>query len=180
MEWLTDLRRTIGKAGSASPMIVTLASIDPTGLPRARSVVCRRLDDDGRAWIVSDARSDKNRQLRHTPHAEAVYWSPTTRDQFRVYGDVELLADGEPRLRLWKDLTDAARAPFVWPEPGAPRVADSAAFRAAVLATEPPPDSFNVIVLTPQVVEHLDLNPHPHRRRRWRRDVGWRCDELNP
>ena len=71
------------------------------------------------------------------------------------------------------------------PPPEAPRPhpghsALPAAFPKAIPASDPPPASFEVIVLTPQVVEHLDLNPHPHRRRRWSREAGWAAEELNP
>ena len=161
-------------------MVVTLATVDGDGSPRARSVICRRLDDLGRFWIVSDARSDKNRQLRQTSSVELVYWSAATREQVRLRGEAEILSSGDANEEMWRQQSDATRALFLWPEPGAPRDPDPAAFPNAIPASEPPPASFEVIVVPPQVVEHLDLNPHPHRRRRWRREAAWAAEELNP
>ena len=184
IEWLDLFRRAAGDLRGPPPLIGTLATVDLWGSPRARSVVCREVGYDGSAWFTSDARSEKNDHLSRMPRAEFVCWLPVSREQFRLFGHVELISTGQgnpaERLRHWRQLTDASRAMFHWPAPGGPRVDDPAAFPAAIGAETDPPATFEVIVLRPTVVEHLRLSEHPHRRTRWRKEDGWRAAELNP
>ncbi len=183
MDWLVELNAALGAVQRAGPLIATLATVDEAGRPRARSVVCRRIDDDGSAWIASDARSDKNEQVREDRWAELVVWLPQPRQQFRLAGEVYVLGPDDPsgrRRALWDGLTDASRSLFVWPPPGAKREANPAAFPEGVAATVEPPESFEILILRPSLVEQLDLQPHPHRRRRWRATRAWEAEELNP
>jgi pyridoxamine 5'-phosphate oxidase len=115
MEWLDELRAAMEAEKLTGRLIGTLATVDAGGLPRARSVVCRRVDEKGAVWVASDARSGKNEQLRQNPHAELVVWLPTPRLQFRVQGEIRLLdakAGGDERAKLWRELSDTARALF--------------------------------------------------------------------
>ena len=182
MEWLDELRAAMEAEKLTGRLIGTLATVDAGGLPRARSVVCRRVDEKGAVWVASDARSGKNEQLRQNPHAELVVWLPTPRLQFRVQGEIRLLdakAGGDERAKLWRELSDTARALFFWPAPGAPR-AEGDAFPPTVPADRAAPDTFEVLVLSPDQVDRLDLKPQPHVRRRWRRRDDWRGVDVNP
>ncbi len=178
LPWLPELRAALDAEYASRPYVVALATVDENGRPRVRSVVCRRAQPDGTLWVCSDARSGKNTQLRRNPHTELVFWLPGRREQFRVAGWVEIVSaetDDPRRGELWGELSDAARALFAWPEPGAPRHPDPAAFPEAIDAGGPIPDTFDLLVIAPEEVEHLDLKVHPHRRRRWRRrTVGGR------
>ena len=183
MEWLRELRGAVAREKGEGPVIGTLATVDAAGCPRARSVVARRIDDAGRAWIASDGRSEKNGELRRNPAAELVLWLPENRLQYRLRGPVDILDAGarpDERLALWRELSDAARALFFWPPPGAPLDADIADVPSAAPSSLAPPASFDVVVLKPEEVERLDLRPHPHARRRWRQEDDWRGADLNP
>ena len=180
-DWVRLLRDALDdEYGRDRPRIATLATVDERGRPRARSVVCRKLTDDGATWYVSDGRSEKNAHVRANPSAEIVFWLSGRREQFRILGTMTIV-DGPDRAMLWRELSDAARALFAWPPPGRPRVLDPAAFPERVGADVPPPATFELIVLEPQEVERLVLTTHPHNRRRWwRTDQGWRDAALNP
>ncbi len=67
-----------------------LATIDRNGAPRVRSVICRKISADGSVWAISDGRSEKNEQLKASPHAEMCFWLPGRREQFRVGGSVKV------------------------------------------------------------------------------------------
>jgi hypothetical protein len=69
---------------------------------------------------------------------------------------------------------------FTWPPSGQPRTAPDGAFTPAVAATTPPPDTFELIRLTPTEVDRLELTNTPGRRTRWRRQNDWRPEDLNP
>jgi pyridoxamine 5'-phosphate oxidase len=184
-EWVGELTRALeGEYGGERPRVCTLATVDKAGLPRARSVVCRRVGPDGAIWLASDARSEKNEHVKASPHAEVVFWLPTRREQFRVQGSVKVLGEPAPdpaRAQLWRELSDEARALFFWPTPGAKKLETLEVFPKAVGAETPPPASFEVLVLRPRRVEHLQLKPHPHRRRRWMLAGKWNAaSEVNP
>jgi pyridoxamine 5'-phosphate oxidase len=42
------------------------------------------------------------------------------------------------------------------------------------------PDHFQLLRVALRQVELLELLDHPHRRRRWRAETGWREEALNP
>ena len=176
---LVDLAAALDDEHGPRPRVAALATVDAAGRPRVRSVVCRRVATGG-IWVASDARSAKNAEVGANPAVELAFWLPGRREQFRVAGTARIL-DGEPRIIAWEGLSDAARALFSWPAPGTPRVEAVDAFPAAVPAGGPIPGAFEVLVITPDAVEYLDLKPHPHHRRRFRRvGADWTAEELNP
>lgn len=163
------------------PRVAALATGDAEGFPHVRHVVVRRVDSRG-LWIAVDSRSEKVGHLRSRPRAEIAFWLSTRREQFRISGVAEQIDDrnsGDARS-LWSALTDASRALFVWPDPGAPRADDLSRFPATVALDSTIPGSFLPLRLVPDVVEQLELSPHPHRRRRWRAARSWQEEELNP
>jgi pyridoxamine 5'-phosphate oxidase len=64
-----------------------LATVSPDGVPEARTVILKDLDDA--VWFATPSTSAKGVALAHTPVAEAVfYWAKTGR-QVRMRGAVE-------------------------------------------------------------------------------------------
>lgn len=178
--WLELLRSAIAAEGER-PTVLSLASVDSNGDPQVRSVICREVGDDGSLWITSDSRSAKNGQLAAHPQSAAVFWAPMSRQQFRFAGmtrSVPPVPLDQHRLDLWRRLTPETRATFFWPAPGAPRQPE-APFVSNSHAIAPP-QNFSVLVFHPEVVEHLDVGSHPHRRRRWSHAESWAVQELNP
>ena len=83
-EWITRLRNAIEQENSDRPQVMTLATVSRKGSPRARSVICRKISDDGDIWITSDARSKKGEQIRKDQRVELVLWLPRVRRQYRL------------------------------------------------------------------------------------------------
>ena len=179
--WL-DMFRDALKSGNVRPIVLSLATVDSTGHPCVRSVICRRVDDDGSLWITTDSRSDKHAQLKVHPFAEALIWIERNREHFRFAGPVDVI-DGSSlsrdRLDLWREMTPQSRAMFFWPNPGTPRAADdgASASTSEVLA---PPETFLVLKLRPTRVDYLLLSTQPHTRLRWTFGEQWDREELNP
>ena len=177
------LRAALDDEFGQRPRVVTLATLLRRNHARARSVVCRRIDNEGRLYFASDARNGKNGQLRVNGSAEVVCWLPTRKEQYRVAGTVVVIDStntGTLRAELWRDLSDATRATFYWPEPGRPRASNPAAFPREVPASVAPPRCFEVLVLSPGQVELLDLKPHPHERIKWFATNDWVGYRVNP
>jgi pyridoxamine 5'-phosphate oxidase len=178
--WVAEMRAAIDAEYETRPRVAALATVDEDGRPRVRSVVCRRIEDDGALWIVSDSRSDKNEQARAHAFGEMAFWLPSRREQFRIAGALAVVSGPDPRLmQAWHDLSDAARALFFWEAPGSPFGEGQEPPRAVGVEITIP-STFELLVLHPDRAEHLDLNPHPHHRRRWRRVNGWSVDVINP
>ncbi|OIV38696.1 hypothetical protein BIV57_04405 [Mangrovactinospora gilvigrisea] len=77
-------------AGAADPQVMTLSTVDAEGLPDARVLVLRDVDEAGGGWMfAADAASPKGRQLAGVPAAAmTVYW-PAVGRQVRLRGPVE-------------------------------------------------------------------------------------------
>lgn len=180
--WLTELRTALSEEFGEKPRVMILATVDRSGAPHARSVVCRRIDDDGKIYAATDARSEKNSQLHGERRAEVVFWLPTIRMQFRITGDSKLITfpeDETLRKELWRSMSDQARSLFFWPTPGVAADTDDA-FAEAVSADVAPPRSFEILIIEPKQVDRLALDSHPHRRRLWRIDTNWSGVNVNP
>jgi pyridoxamine 5'-phosphate oxidase len=180
--WVDELR--LLSKSVRGPLIATLATVESTKggpTPDARSVVIRGIGDDGVLMFTSDSRSKKDQQLAANSVVAVVIWLPDSRTQFRIGGPARLAAADSPeRAGAWRNLSDSARATFFWPHAGLPRGADDA-FAKAVAADVAAPESFRVWRVTPEVVEDLDLRPHPHLRRQWTRaGTAWIPTVVNP
>jgi PPOX class probable FMN-dependent enzyme len=172
--WINLFRSAVE---NVSPIVLSLATADSYGDPSVRCVICRRITDSGGLWFVSDSRSQKNAELLARPSAAAACWLAESRQQFRFRGPTRFITDEAGRKQTWGELSPTTRAMFFWPQPGAERA--DATFISQ--SDEPiPPETFSLISLEPQTVEHLVLSVHPHRRRRWTLPTGWYCQELNP
>lgn len=182
MEWLGELQSALDKEFGASSRIMILATVDASGAPHARCVVCRRIDDEGRLYIATDARTEKNAQLRSDRRCELVFWLSRVRCQFRLCGDARVVAypeDEALRRKIWRGMSNEARSLSFWPTPGIAAASDDT-FPQAVSADVPPPQTFEVVVITPRQVDRLSLDSHPHRRRIWRSDTRWVGVDVNP
>lgn len=179
-DWIKELLLVTAAEFHGRPIVAALATVDPTGRPHNRTVILRHINaGDGTAVIATDARSHKMAELAHRAEGELVIWSPHEREQFRIFGRVEILRTGDARADQWVALSDVNRAMYFWPPPGETcRPGDL--FRSAAPSTEPPPECFVLLRLHPEEVECLELNEHPHRRRRWLRSRDWAEERLNP
>jgi pyridoxamine 5'-phosphate oxidase len=181
--WLPILRDALDLEWPHAPRVATLATVDRDNVPHARSVVVRAIEDAGVLHITSDARSGKNAHLRHAPSAELVFWLPARREQFRLAGRVTInshTTDAPLATRLWESLPDASRALFHWPAPGQPLKVTGIDFPPTIAATTPVPESFEILTLHPDRVDHLQLAPTPHRRARYRAQNAWGIEPINP
>jgi pyridoxamine 5'-phosphate oxidase len=88
--WLEDAK----KSEPADPTAMTLATVDETGLPNARMVLLKGVDDRGFVFYTN-LESRKGHELLGQPKAALVFhWKSLTR-QVRVRGSVERVTDAE-------------------------------------------------------------------------------------
>lgn len=92
VNWLAEA----GEAGVVEPNAMVLATVDASGGPSSRTVLCKGLDPRGVVFYTNLA-SDKSRDLRTTPRASATFpWYPQHR-QVNVRGAVERVELEETR-----------------------------------------------------------------------------------
>jgi PPOX class probable FMN-dependent enzyme len=173
----------------AQARFLQLATIRQDGRPANRTVVFRGfLDGTDSIAIVSDLRSAKIRELSANPSAEACWYFPMTREQFRLAGRVRVVREDaadesarQARCDVWRQLSDVSRQSFSWPPPGEPRDPE-----VPFVSVSPnpgfPPASFGLLVLDPVEVDHLELDGNPQYRWSYLRgDTGqWMGQEINP
>ena len=187
--WRSSLARALHRNRSlAYARYLQLATVRADGRPANRTVVFRGfLPDTNQLKFITDARSDKAEQIEQFAWAEACWYFPTTREQFRISGALALIRDGhtdaelqQARQTTWQELSDAARSQFSWPHPGTPRTSDDG-------FTDPPPDAiapvshFCLLLLEPTQVDHLELRGNPQNR--WlyqQQEQGWSTQAIYP
>ena len=135
--WRSAIARALHRNRSlAYARYLQLATVGENNRPANRTVVFRGfLEDSNQLKFITDARSDKVDQIQQQPWAEICWYFPNTREQFRLSGCLTLIRDDNShpifqpaRIKIWQELSDAARLQFAWPDPGKPRVDKPAAF----------------------------------------------------
>ena len=168
-----------------------LATVNPEGLPRNRTVVFRGFldnDEQNRFKIITDARSAKIGEIQHQAIAEICWYFTKTREQFRIAGELYLVTNKETdnnllkaRTNTWQNLSDSARSQFAWPTP-AQAAADDSAFEVEPPDPNSPLENFCLLLLTPQKIDHLQLKGDPQQRCLYIRqqDNSWTTQAVNP
>jgi len=181
--WLEDAQA----AALTQPDAMTLATASADGVPSARMVLLRGLDDRG-AVFYTNAASRKGRELLENPRAALVFhWEPLGR-QVRLEGPVERVDDEESdayfasrplpsRLGAWA--SDQSR-PIKSREALMERYAETAArFGDGPVPRPPHWYGFRVV---PDAVEFWEHGAHRlHDRIRYTRaGAGWIAERLAP
>jgi pyridoxamine 5'-phosphate oxidase len=188
---LGEIRRWIadaGEAGVAEPTAATLATVDDAGVPDARVVLLRGVDEVGVRWY-SNRRSAKGRQLAARPVAAVVLFWPQLERQVRLRGAVEHLSDDESD-RYWATRPRDSQV-AAWASDQSEVVAGRAALDELAAATGvrfgaaeqvPRPPHWGGELLRPDVVELWQgRRARLHDRLRWTRQAaGWRLERLQP
>lgn len=166
-----------------------LATVREDNRPANRTVVFRGfLEATNSLKFVTDHRSQKIDQILHNPTAEACWYFPKTREQFRLLGQLTLVqADCSDstlytaRQIAWQELSQTARYQFYWPQPGETR-GNPVEFEPPELIDKQPPNSFNLLILAPERVDHLELRGSPQNRHLYWRDQhgSWITQAVNP
>jgi len=188
--WRSPLARALHQNRSlAYARYLQLATVRADNRPANRTVVFRGfLENADQLKFVVDARSEKIDQIAHQPWAEACWYFPNSREQFRLTGSLTLVgvdctdsALQQTRISTWQELSDAARLQFAWPHPGKPR-ADADAFKPLPLDANEPLSDFCLLLLEPVQVDHLELRGDPQNRCLYCRngEQGWSTEAVNP
>jgi pyridoxamine 5'-phosphate oxidase len=168
---------------------VQLATVRENGLPANRTVVFRGfLENTNQLKFITDIRSAKAEQIQKQAHAELCWYFPKTREQFRIAGKLILVTfNSHPdlqvaRIKMWQNLSDAARLQFVWPDPGEVRLQTSEAFTSPAPNSQQPVDNFCLLLLEPMLVDHLQLRGEPQNRRLYQvnENQEWLVKDINP
>ena len=179
--WLQQLKRAIRKnRRDAHNRYLQFATLGLDGKPRVRMVVFRGFSlSEVSFFIITDARSEKVKELAYCPDVEVSWYFTHTREQFRLQcstvihsrgADVESHYDA-----LWKGLSDAAKEQFFWPEPGLP-----SGEGYSLEITAHPPETFVAIECRPLRVDHLVLAKTQQRMLSDLTESGWTQVSVNP
>lgn len=143
-----------------------LATVGSDGAPRARILVLRDVDRDGRQLILhSDARSGKMAELSASPLVALTFYDPREQLQLRVSGTATAAQSGPAVDSAWARVPDAARRNYrTLAPPGAPTAND------APLLDGDGRWNFALIEIGVRRAEFLWLGPDRHRRGTFRWD----------
>ncbi|GGX32180.1 pyridoxine/pyridoxamine 5'-phosphate oxidase [Streptomyces chryseus] len=164
------------EAGQSEPHTMSLATVDPDGLPDVRTLMLH--DADERGWhFASHATSAKGRQLAADPHAALGFYWPVQGRQVRVRGQVVTGTPEEAAADLHARSTGALASALVGRQSEVLRSREelARASEAAWARAEAEPDSesatWTVYVLEPREVEFFQGDERRrHVRLRYRRE----------
>ncbi|MBD2136694.1 pyridoxamine 5'-phosphate oxidase family protein [Anabaena sp. FACHB-1237] len=188
--WRAVISRALHKNSSlVYSRYVQLATVREDGLPANRTVVFRGfLEDTDVLRFITDIRSAKAEQIQKQGHGEVCWYFPKTREQFRIAGRLILVSANShenlqaARIKMWQELSNAARVQFIWPQPGDVRVRTPEAFTQLVTSSIEPVENFCLLLLEPTLVDHLELRGEPQNRSIYQIDEtqSWYYQEVNP
>jgi pyridoxamine 5'-phosphate oxidase len=175
-----------GDAGERLPETVVLATATPDGVPSARAVLLKGVDERGFV-IFTNHESRKGRELDANPRAALVFLWPTLGRQVRVEGTVERV--GREEVDAYFATRPRGSQVGAWASPQSTVIPDRAALEALVDRAraqhggDPPrPETWGGFLLVPAVWEfwqHRDDRLHD--RLRYRRDgTAWLLERLAP
>lgn len=173
--------------GVPEPHAMTLATVDDEGLPDARVLILKDLDERG-WWFASSVESAKGRQLeRHAAAALCFYW-PLVARQVRVRGAV-VRADAEESAADFRGRGVGARAVALAGRQSAPlddldRCREAVEHAAARIAAEPATaaPTWSLFAVAASTVEFWQADwERRHVRLRYQREgSAWRRGLLWP
>ena len=194
-DWVSALETALVNNGSPPDRYFQLATLDAAGHPRVRTLVFRGVADDGESLLaITDRRSAKIADLDNHTVSEVCWYFRESREQFRmsVRTQFETVAGPQKSLceRVWRALSDSARAQFYGAAPGVPidEAPGSSQDRPQLVsqnegekgADNGPSDNFGVLVMTPNEVDHLVLTEPQIRIRSTNVNGVWQASRLNP
>ena len=71
--------------------------------PAVRVMLVAAHDGIDVIWFATEADSEKIAQLRKNPKASIYAFIPEPMEEFRLFGNVELLTDSASRQKVWRD-----------------------------------------------------------------------------
>ena len=168
-----------------------LATITPEGKPANRTLVFRGFfKDTNQIQIITNSRSPKIDQIQHQSWGEICWYFTKTREQFRLSGKLNIVKENcenemlnQGRITTWKNLSDATRIQFAWPDPGKPRKEDNEAFESLELSEKEPVKNFCLLLFNPEEVDRLELKGDPQNRWLYKLDNDsqtWTTEWVNP
>jgi pyridoxamine 5'-phosphate oxidase len=183
--WFADAKR----AEPVNPEAMTLATVDPDGLPNARMVLLKGFDERGFVFYTNRD-SIKGHELAATPKAALTFYWKSLQRQVRLRGNVEPVSAAEA------DAYFASRSRMAqigaWASKQSSALESRLAFEKAIarftakyaVGTVPRPPHWSGFRVVPQEIEFWQERPFRLHDRiafaRQRPDAPWRKTRLYP
>ena len=143
-----------------------LASVDPDGLPNARTVLLRQVDAlAGQLTFYTDSRSPKVAQLQTQASAMLVFWSARLSWQLRVRVACSVITAGPEVEAIWQGVKQSAAASdYLSPEPPGAVLPQGGSAEAVTVNSGVTAHSFAILRAQVLQMDWLELSHEGHRR----------------
>lgn len=188
--WRTYLQKALHKnRTNLFSRYFALATVTKTGYPTNRMVVFRGfLDDSNKLEIITDIRSKKIEDLSHNSSGEICWYFTKTREKFRIRGKIELITANhenqellKERQKIWQKLSLAGKEQFYGENPRELFI-ENAEISTIDIDEEKPRENFCLLLLNPEIVDHLELKGNPQNRHIYEMNnqKQWHIKKVNP
>ena len=190
--WREDLATALQENASKQyNHYIQLATCDMAGVPVCRTSVFRGFAENSNALIThTDLRSQKITQIKANNRGEICWYFSETREQFRLAGSIEIVANEnhplkEIRQQHWRAISNAARANYTLATPGRPIIeppeTDDTTLKNEAMHGSPA-STFALLMFKPISVDHLLLATPFHKRtfHQLNSSGAWVCENVNP
>lgn len=137
-----------------------LTTTSKTGIPSARMVVVRGINEKIALEIHTDSRSNKVLDLQVNPNAEILFYDPLTEIQLKCFGAVKIIRSGPLADAAWEKIPESSKKQYTT------LLAPGTVIENTAVVEYKSQRHFCIITLETKVLEYLKLGD-PHQRVRW-------------
>lgn len=137
-----------------------LTTTSTIGIPSARMVVIRGVNEKIHLEIHTDARSNKVLDLQANPNAEILFYDPLTEIQLKCFGVVKIFRSGPLADAAWEKVPEFSKKQYTT------LLAPGTVIENTAVVEYKSQRHFCIITLETQGIEYLKLGD-PHQRIRW-------------
>ena len=136
------------------------ATTSEKGVPSARMVVVRGVNEKLAIEIHTDSRSNKVLDLQKNPQAEILFYDPLTEIQLKCFGEAKIIHTGPLADAAWEKVPESSKKQYTSLLAPGTVIENTAAVEYRSIS------HFCIITLETQGIEYLKLG-NPHQRIRW-------------
>ncbi|WP_340063666.1 pyridoxamine 5'-phosphate oxidase family protein [Ascidiimonas aurantiaca] len=172
---ISDLKKAIDQ--KTHPFrYFTMATVDPGGTPRLRTMVLRNVDEQLNLTVYTDRRSEKVQHLQNSDTVSLLFYDTARLLQITMHAKASMITDDRVLNTIWNTITPKARKDYTTELPPGKEIKDP-----STIEYLDHKNYFLAVDLIPEQIEYLRLKRPNHIRALFRKQgTNWKGSFLVP